>query len=633
LGQFNMTNTIDRAALTRAAFTILVDDLHGYKNVLSGPHAGALLSLVDLFTSYCTGEIQGRKAFPLPTGMGKTSAVLAFITALSRLGYRVPVSVAVSRVEALCKLKRELMGRGVPEADIGLAHHDPRAAEPSTGCRPEDGRLFQLVTHARVRMGESYFALFGTYRDKPRPLCIYDETLFRSSTFAFAVDAVESALGALRPDAKRLQELRAPVDYLQRAVDIVNEALKTAQSASDPLNRGIPIELPEERNYEVFANWKDAIARARFLSPPQADILCRLLDVSQEPLQVLPLAQGGGAVAVRQAVSDMLANVVILDASTPIRDLVSMDPTIAVAGSPNVSRIKSFENVEVCQLAASGGRSSIEKTITQEAKEVSSLGREVAAIIARELQDDPARCFLVFSFKRSSRKAVDVIERLREDLHALGLNPDAMEGNRQKFNFLTWGMHEGLNGYEFCQTVILAGVLHQAQLDIAAAIRGQAADLAAATPHALVTRVLKSEIGHCVYQAASRGSCRRVTMGKANPMRLHLVHSDLGLRESLDPVMPGARWTYPEPRFLKKAAAAGRPILLRGQILEALRGLPEGTQKVSTRALKAMLGLPRDEATKSAFTDAVNRLNLPEHNWVLEGRSLVSGAVAYGFAS
>lgn len=69
---------------------------------------------------------------------------------------------------------------GLPEEDIGLAHRDPSTEEPSTGCRPQDGRLVQLVTHARVRMGEDYLGLFQQHQGAPRALMIYDETMFRA---------------------------------------------------------------------------------------------------------------------------------------------------------------------------------------------------------------------------------------------------------------------------------------------------------------------------------------------------------------------------------------------------------------------------------------------------------------------
>jgi hypothetical protein len=205
------------------------------------------------------------------------------------------------------------------------------------------------------------------------------------------------------------------------------------------------------------------------------------------------------------------------------------------------------------------------------------------------------------------------------------------EGERPRFNFLHWGQHEGLNGFEFCQTVILAGVLHRAHLDIAASIKGQKLDLSAPTPHELVKKVIASEIASAVYQAASRGSCRRVTKGKANAMRLWLIHLDPGLKDVLDHVMPHAQWSWPEPKHIKKHTLGQQGVTMRGRILEALRGQPDDVLKVSTRALKDRMGLDKDNAARVAFTRALDSLDLQGHGWRTEGRSLVRGAVAYGF--
>ena len=205
-------------------------------------------------------------------------------------------------------------------------------------------------------------------------------------------------------------------------------------------------------------------------------------------------------------------------------------------------------------------------------------------------------------------------------------------GLRPRCTFLRWGQHEGLNGYEYCQTVILAGVLHRAHLDIAANIKGQKLDLTAPTPPSMVTKVIKSEIAHCVYQAASRGSCRRVTLGKANAMRLWLIHSDVGLKDSLAKVMPHAQWSYPAPRHLQVSNLGAVGAAMQGRILEALRSLISDVTSISVQALKKTMGLETDETTKRAFTRAMADLDLNAHGWTVRGRTLVRAtAEAYGF--
>jgi hypothetical protein len=620
-------SAIDHDLLGATAFDILTRDLKAHGNTLSDMHRAALFELVDTMASYTTGEASGRKAFALPTGMGKTSAVVAFITALDRLGYEVPVSVAASKVEALCGLVRDLEHHGVKRERIGLKHAVPGASEPSTG---NEERLYELVTHARIRSGKD-FELFGMYQGRPRALCIYDETLLRADCFAFNELQVRMALGALGPLAEDLKApaLSALQDYLQESSGIIKGALDTLRASGDDLSQGLAISLPY-REEATLHSWALLLASHSSTLRASGDILGQLLAVSQEELQVLTTQQGQGVIAVRQAVPAALRDVVILDASTPIRELARLDPSITMVESFAQGDLKSFEAVEVRQLVAAGSRSSVEQSYSAGKQETSAISLEVVDIIKRELVEDPKRSFLIFSFV--SRSRLDVQAQLKNDLKASGIDLEAFTPDfKRRFNFLTWGQHEGINGFEYCQTVILAGVLHRAHLDIAAAIKGQQGHRFASTSGDLVRHVVESELAHCVYQAASRGSCRRVHLGKALPMRLYLIHRGLGLKTMLDKVMSGAVWSYPEPRYLKKAAADGRTAAMLGTLLEHLRGQPEETQKVSTRAIKAALKLSADSGTSQAFTRAAGLLELAEHGWTSEGRSLLRGAAAHGF--
>jgi len=622
-----MTNTIDRHLLARTAQDILTGDLETRGNILSDMHRAALFELVDHMAGYTTGEESGRKAFPLPTGMGKTSALVAFTTALDRLGYSVPVSVAASKVEALCSIKRELIAHGVPPDRVGLKHAVPGASEPSTG---NDERLFQLVTHVRVRSGRD-FDLFGTYQGKPRALCLYDETLLRADVLAFNELQVRMALGALGPLAEdrgdmALTSLHA---YLVECSGIIKATLDALMVSGDPLRQGMPVELPFREEATLQA-WAALLPKNSRELRGQADVLGQLLAVSQESLQVLTTEQGRGVISVRQAVPAALRDVVILDASGPIRELARMDPSVAMVESFAPEDLKSFEAVEVHQLLASGGRNSVEQSFTMARQETAAISREVLGIMRQDLKEDPDRAFLVFSFVK--RGSLDVQAQLKTDLQRAGVDlASVTREGKPRYEFLTWGQHEGLNGYEHCTTVILAGVLHRAHMDISAMIKGQQNHLQAPTPGDLVRHVVESELAHAVYQAASRGSCRRVNNGKARAMRLYLIHRGLGLKTMLDKVMPGAVWSWPEPQHLRKATADGRAAAMLGQLLEYLRTVPETIQKLSSKAVKVGLNITGDRVNEDAFKDAAGALELSRHGWVRDGRSLVRGSIAYGF--
>lgn len=202
----------------RMAYDILVTDLEAVGNVLSDPHKDALQAMVAEMTGFAAGRLAGRRCFSLGTGCGKTSAIIAWITALHRLGlHQVAVSVSASKIEALCDLKRQLLQHGVPEALIGLKHSDPRASMPSTH---DDDRLYQLVTHARVRGGSDQ-PLFLEHRGQARALMVYDESLIRSDAEVIAERRLRKQLASLRehvcgrPEEVQYQPL---FDFGERAV-------------------------------------------------------------------------------------------------------------------------------------------------------------------------------------------------------------------------------------------------------------------------------------------------------------------------------------------------------------------------------------------------------------------------------
>lgn len=614
----------DPQTLTRTAFDILKADLEGHGNVLAPMHGAALLELLDTFTEYLTGTAGGRRAFGLPTGMGKTSAIVALVAAMHRHGWTAPISVAASKVEALCTLKKAFMAHGVPEHLIGLKHSLPVATEASTGS---ESRQFQLVTHQRVRSGRDCdFDLFGMHEGTKRPLCIYDETLLRSDVFAFSEKSMRKALALLSIELeKRTDPLSlALLAYLAEASRVIAEALAGLRSSGDPEGNGVAIELAALDEH-VVESYRDAVRRSCGGLGAWAQELDSLLSISQEALQVLTAEQGGGVVAVREAVPAALRDVVILDASTAIRELVALDPTVTTAQSFAACDLKSYETVQVHQLLAAGGRGSIEWSFNAKTREASAVSREVIDIV--KANTDTAKAFLVFSFL-PRRNQVDVLGELRKDLARAGFDLTATtpEG-KDRFQFLTWGSETSLNGFEHCDVVIMAGVLHRSHLDLAAAIKGQVGHLSEPTPSGRLRDLVQSEVAHVVLQGASRGSCRRMTNGKAHAMRLYLIHRDAGLKTLLDRVMPGAEWLYPEPAHLKKAAGEGKAAQLLGQLLAHLATVKEET--VSSTLAKRVLGIdPKDGAAKKTFSRCTELLDPDVHGWCLDGRSFKR----FGFA-
>ena len=213
----------------------------------------SLQTLVSEMTGYAHGAITGRRAFSLGTGCGKTSAIIAWITALHRQGLTdVAVSISASKVEALCDLKQALLDHGVPESLIGLKHSftADEASLPSTGS---EDRRYQLVTHARVRGGNDDH-LFVEHRGKPRALMIYDESLFRSEALTVSERGIRMELAALREYVSGLpleSQFAGLIGYLEEASAQVSARVEEQrQLPGTPLLLTLPmLEAVERKGY------------------------------------------------------------------------------------------------------------------------------------------------------------------------------------------------------------------------------------------------------------------------------------------------------------------------------------------------------------------------------------------------
>lgn len=611
-GYYEEHNGVSHAGLTSLAYEILIEDLAAYGNTPGALQGEALYELLGFLTKYSQGTASGRRAFNLATGCGKTSAIIAWITAAHRLGLdHVAVAVAASKIEALCSLKAALLAHGVPEEKIGLKHsHGHAAALPSTG---NDDRLYQLITHSRVRGGTDQ-ALFTLHNGKKRAALIYDESLFKSDTLAVSDKALRKSLAAFKEEVRgKSADYTGPITYLEGCVSLITSALDEVRLAGQSM--GNTVTLPELAPVEI-AGYEALLGHSAEWEP-----LRDLLRLSPHELRVMTTQQHDGVVWYQLSVPAELENVLILDASYPVRKLVQIDKSIICDSKYASKEVKRFDQVRIHQMLAFSGRHSISESFRQQHKEKRDISREVVEVIKAK---PPETAILIFTFKARPSDRVDITATLRRDLWDAGIDLDAkLADGKDRFCFLTYGDETSRNDCSHCQTVIMAGVLHRSYLDLASAIVGQADDLRCSVDNHYIREMLDSEITHVVYQGLSRGACRIVNNGQAMPMELYLIHADLGIRKTLDQVMPGVKWELWTP-IHKKATASGTIARLALKVHDYLKGLSAEQPRISTRRIKEELCL-RDTPSRT-FTEAVNLLSATFPGWELDGRSLVRTA-------
>lgn len=619
--------------LKRLAAERLNANLVSYGNEPTSDQRTALDEIISHYVDIGIGEISGRYAFALPTGLGKTQSIIAFISALSELGYDdISVAVCTSKIEALCDLKRALERQGVSPDSIGLVHsykyedsiakaylsgeHELPplyASLPSTDVNTIGGRQFLLLTHQRVK-GKYGIDRFNVYKGQPRDLFIWDESLIVSDTFTFDADEMDASLAFFETREKGRTEVRQEaVIYLREGIDMIKTEIRRQQEGRHENVKPRVIRFSPLESHEI-GDYKDSLGEEEVAEP-----LKGLLDVSQESLRVLTnVEQRGGVLTYNLVVPKELTNMVILDASHNIRELANMDDTIKAVDLNK--DLVSYENVTVNQLRYPSGRASMKKEFKKRSRQ-RKITKEIASVI-KSIPDNEG--ILIFVFKE--KFDVDYKDILLKDLRKYGIDTEKQIkvtiGDsvclKPRFVILTWGNETSLSQHSYCCNVILAGVLHRSHLDIGSAIVGQKQDLTMPLNSRDIRRVLQSEVVHCVYQAMSRGSCRVIVGSKTKPMNVWLIHSR-DIRHLISEVMPALNWRDWEGRYLKpivEPKTKPLSVTISEQIDQyTLKGLA----KVSIKRLKQDLRVT-DIAPRTFFR-ALD-MSLKNTDWERIGRSI-----------
>lgn len=584
------------------------------RNAVSPGHFRATRQMLEGMAAQAGGTDPGRYAYGLPCGGGKTQGVVALIAAAHELDLGLTFAVATSQIEALCGIKRDLIQAGIPAEDIGLMHgyrwgQERELCGPGTGyasepATPADREYpILLLSHAKVQNGHT-----ATYRDQPRSLLIWDESLLSTEARSMAVKDIRRALSLCEIDKPELVPFMLKV--LVR-VESELEHLSTDEQHQPRLltNLLTPAEIDAARRVAQGIGNRGSYGRLL------ADDVRNMLALIEQPVSVASTGNGDsgdGFLRYEVTVSDHLKNIAILDASHVLRDLTQADASIQDRTTVDMLNYKSYSAVRVRQVKLSTGKT----TLTANPEASLAAAREVQRVIDAAPTDE---CVLVITFK-------DAVRGLESNLDKLGVNRAeqvVVDGVlRNRILLLTWGQETSRNDLLHCKHVVMVGVLRRNPLELAAALIGQQRAGESPSRHATETlvRLNLSEMAHCVLQGMNRGSCRVMDSdGKAKAMTLTILVSGVsGLFDILKPVLPGVQWEHVEPM--------GKPASKTSQAAQAiadyLRNLVQ--PKVSVSALSKALNISLGrEAVQDAVNVALVMLLVSGQRWSRDARSLV----------
>lgn len=589
------------------------------ENHVSPKQRKALAHMLESMARQAVGLDTGRCAYSLPCGGGKTQGAIALIVAAHELGLGLTFAVATSQVEALCEFKRQLMGHGIPEQDIGLWHSLPvdvakaqagagYASLPATPEEPD--RPILLLSHEKIRRGNA-----PMFQGRPRSLVIWDESLIATRAYAVPISEIQAARGLAGQYAPALGL------YLEKVADAVQAELAALRANPGRMPRVLydiltPAEIAGMREALGQVNGQGAYIQA------MRGTARAVLALLERPVSVVETSSGNagdGVLRYDVLVPPELANIAILDASHSIRLLAQADASIIDRTSPEMREYRRYSHVRVRQIKIAAGKQHL-RAGPEASKDVA---REVEQAIGQAPADEG---ILIFTFK-------DSIDYLRRHMERLGIDlaqQITVDGQqRPRIQFLTWGQETSRNDMRRCRHVIMAGVLRRNPLELASSLTAQQQQPTRPRRNSLATlaEVSLSEMAHCVLQGMHRAACRTSDAdGEAQRTDvLILVSGAEGLRDVLEQSLPGVQWDA------SCQAPRQRPASRTAQAVQAmtayLTGLDTAVEKVSVKTLRAELGIT---LSKPVFREAVGLALAAciarDVSWRQEARSLVRAA-------
>jgi hypothetical protein len=585
-------------------------------------HKMALSALNDTMTKMAEGSITGRLAFGLATGTGKTSAIIEWCASVQYLNLPYSIAVSSSRIDALVTMKAAMVAAGIPEAKIGLLHESPKKAEKNkdaasnTDAENHDRQIL-LMSHQMIRASEANLKRYNTYKGQPRNLLVYDESLLTSDVNHFSVRALCAAL-AHAIELHRHNENH--VTILNYLTDV--KAILEAQEAG--FFQGLSLRLIDMPSLDP------SIAAYYVREWKKYGMISEFLKAANLPLRILQVGTAA-VVSYQVTMPDALKNVLILDASFPIRKLEHFDKTIKDVETflnlkrqgVDFSKIKSFDHVELFRLKSYGGRNSMEKRFKDR-----QMAKEVVEVVKTLPTTDS---ILLYVYKQHDG-GIDYAKILKAELDKAGID-------LTRIHIDTFGNETSLNSYGHCQHVFLVGILHRDVTELVGQYLGQIRDITGEISKELADDIHLSERAHLAYQALSRGACRFVDNGQAREMKGYIVEIDPEIETSLSQVMPGVKWSNWKPVFLPETDSLVEKVQAA---IEAYLATFEG-DKISCQKLRSTMSL--ENVSPATWTRAVREvcqrsiMSLKKEPvrgdgpfWRLVGKSLVRvSAATYGF--
>ncbi len=638
----------------------LVRLLNEHDNEVSPQRLRDLKMLIRTYSAMANRKIQGRIAFPLPTGYGKTTSIIAFLARASRMGMIghnerhscFSVAITAFKVDELCDLYEALLHYGVDESLISLCHsykfREDKIGEagyaklpatykvdPSTGLPMVDStgkpivdadRPILLLTHNKAKSadGTDFDSMVGK-----RTMLIWDESLLSTEAGAVDIIHIDTAIAHLESTARSMRCFTGDVDFLSGRMP-QQEALSQTAGYLKACAEKVWLEIERQGNglpKEVLSFDNDtSIPHGEMI-----DLLSAMIRKEQnmQTKELLAELRTFARITMHEAsvelsenqkdhmivrfdivLPDSAENIVILDASTWINELMKLDRSIAIPEGIRPSL--SYAGTKIFRINFNSGRQKV-------TSELQSNEHGLLDTIEEIVCKHPDESILFFTFKE--KLGVDSQELIEDFLVGKGHDIHAfVNGVHPRFNWMTHGNYTASNRYSHCTVMIFVGLLHKPQSVYRAQAIAQTRDLTTSITRADEARLKVACHATDAHQGINRGAGRVITGDTTHPVTAYYTYLTDDLVNDLKTVMPDIEHKLYETSKLKVRTQVEMAVYA---ITAGLMELAAEERMISKRKFYA--GIPeltqvnvklRNRASEIVDAD-------PEIPWRTDGRSWI----------
>ncbi|HPH37733.1 MAG TPA: hypothetical protein PL108_08740, partial [Sediminibacterium sp.] len=230
-------------------------------------------------------------------------------------------------------------------------------------------------------------------------------------------------------------------------------------------------------------------------------------------VRIAKTKDGNAIMQFEQLVDDSFDKIIIMDASSRIRKLISFDDSIAIQP---LGVNKTYQDVEIKHADVASSKSSFEDNKSL----LKDYLKELTYLLNNEIPNDKE--VIVFCHKG-----------LKDGINAWLLEMFPI----REIHVLNWGQHKATNKFSHIEYIINCGVQFRDWKEIASSIIAQTGNLNYSLLDNDVNETYYSEQGELLYQGFSRGNSRNTIDGRAGKQTIYLFHP----QEHYDKVMPYLR--------------------------------------------------------------------------------------------